>query len=279
TPVVQGPESLEPELIQLDFVNAGPGVWSSGSAAAGEAIDSGIGPYSLSRLCRDAGGEYFAVPVSFSGAETLFGGTSAVGGTTYDRAVLRRYAPLYLPEEGYRKLTAENKALAALVEAARLPRVDPRFDWPSEFMPSEENRFRRALDEAQQPPARLMPRIDKLYETLKAGEPDRDRLTEPRWQAGYDLAMGRAMAAKVRTESFIAMLAVMKQGKSFADPKSTAWMIERADEISVGSALDRLRQRAGECLQRVAREHPGTPWADLAKRELSVPMGWRWGEK
>jgi len=278
-PLVQGPESLEPELIQLDFVTAGPGVWSGESSGADDAIDSGLGPYSLSRLCRETGGEYFAVPVSFSGAETLFGGPQAVRGRMYDPALLRRYAPQYLPKERYRTFVAENRALSALVEAARLARVETRFDWPRELAPKDEVRFRRALDEAQQHPARLMPKIDKLYETLKTGEADRDRLTEPRWQAGFDLAMGRAMAAKVRSESFIAMLAVMKQGKSFTDPKSTTWIIQRADEISVGSALDRLRQRAEEYLQRVVREHPGTPWADLAKRELSVPLGWKWVEK
>lgn len=273
TTVVQGPESLEPELTQVDFVNSGS------SAAGGDAIDSGLGPYSLSRLCRETGGEYFAIPVSFSGAATLFGGSHAVRGMMYDPAALRRYTPQYLSDERYRKLVAENKALTALIEGARLPRVETRFDWPRELTPKDDARFRRSLDEAQQAPARLMPKIDKLYETLKGGEEDRERLTEPRWQAGFDLAMGRAMAAKARTESFIAMLAVMKQGKSFADPKSTAWTIVRADEISVGSALDRLRQRAGEHLQRVVREHPNTPWADFAKRELSVPMGWKWVEK
>jgi hypothetical protein len=91
--------------------------------------------------------------------------------------------------------------------------------------------------------------------------------------------MGRALAAKARTESFVAMLAVMKQGKTFADAKSTAWMIERADEISVSSTLDRLRTRAHEYLNRVVKEHPNTPWAGLAQRELETPIGWKWVEK
>lgn len=31
-------------------------------------------------------------------------------------------------------------------------------------------------------------------------------------------------------------------------------------------------------LQRVVDDHPGTPWAMLAERELAVPLGWKWRE-
>ena len=29
-------------------------------------------------------------------------------------------------------------------------------------------------------------------------------------------------------------------------------------------------------LNRVTKEHEGTPWAMLAKRELDDPLGWKW---
>ena len=38
--------------------------------------------------------------------------------------------------------------------------------------------------------------IQKLYDALIVGEPDRPKLTGARWQAGYDLAMGQVLAAK-----------------------------------------------------------------------------------
>ena len=37
------------------------------------------------------------------------------------------------------------------------------------------------------------------------------------------------------------------------------------------------RQRV-EYLNRVVDDHAGTPWALLAERELSAPMGWGWTE-
>jgi hypothetical protein len=32
-------------------------------------------------------------------------------------------------------------------------------------------------------------------------------------------------------------------------------------------------------LQRVLREHPGTPWALLARTELATPLHWKWDEQ
>ena len=100
----------------------------------------------------------------------------------------------------------------------------------------------------------------------------------PRWQAGYDLALGRVLANKVRAESYNSMLAQAKRGMKFQDDRNNTWQLQPADQISVGSRLEREAELALELLQRVVREHQGTPWALLAERELKQPMGWRWEE-
>jgi hypothetical protein len=74
------------------------------------------------------------------------------------------------------------------------------------------------------------------------------------------------------------MLAKAKQGMKFENPKNDTWDLEPADEISVGSALEKQAKQAKEYLQRVVDQHPGTPWAFFASRELAVPVGWKWVE-
>jgi hypothetical protein len=32
-------------------------------------------------------------------------------------------------------------------------------------------------------------------------------------------------------------------------------------------------------LNRVIKDHPGTPWALLAQRELKDPLGWKWEDR
>jgi hypothetical protein len=107
----------------------------------------------------------------------------------------------------------------------------------------------------------------------------REREESPRWRAGYDLAMGRVLAQKVRTETYNAMLAKAKRGMSFEDPSNNTWVLEPSNEISVGSKWEREAETARQLLRGVVEEHSGTPWALLARRELDVPIGWAWKEE
>jgi len=114
---------------------------------------------------------------------------------------------------------------------------------------------------------------------LLPGMEHRGKETTPRWQAGYDLAMGRVLAQKVRTETYNAMLAQAKRGMAFGDPKNNTWVLTPAAEISVGSRWQREAETAHQLLTTVVQNHPGTPWALLAQQELDTPIGWKWAEE
>src|SRR5205823_1805534 len=136
--------------------------------------------------------------------------------------------------------------------------------------------FSRELSEAQQAAAVLEPKINALFQMLQQGEGDRDKETVARWQAGFDLAMGRTLAMKVRTESYNAMLAAAKRGLKTRDPKNNRFTLKADNDISVGSNYAKLAERAKFYLTRVIKDHADTPWAIEAKRELETPLGWKW---
>src|SRR5205085_9005985 len=166
----------------------------------------------------------------------------------------------------------QNKARSALIQAAASSmQVNAIQQAERRFVKRDEAEFSRALSVAQQEAATLEPKINALYSILQQGEADRDKETIPRWQAGYDLAMGRTLAVKVRTETYNAMLAAAKRGLKPANPKNNTFELKPADEISVGSQYIKLADRAKMYLNRVMKEHEGTPWAMLAKRELDDP--------
>ena len=273
-PVRQGPESFQPELVKLGFT----------ADRGGDApMDSGFGPYSLTRLCYETGGIYFTVHpnrnaqrrVDRQETQTM----TAHLDYFFDSQIMRSYRPDYVSLKEYDRLLKSNKARQALVQAAQFSQVAP-MDSPATWFPKvSEADFANKLSKAQQQAAVLEPKVNQVFEVLKTGEKDRDKLTQPRWQAGYDLAMGRTLAVKVRTEAYNAMLAKAKQGMKFQDPKNDTWELMPADEISVGSALEKQAKQAKTYLERVAKEHDGTPWGMLASRELSVPLGWKWVEK
>ena len=66
--------------------------------------------------------------------------------------------------------------------------------------------------------------------------------------------------------------------KTFSKPESNQWRLVPSEAINAGANVRKMNDKALEYLNRVISEHPGTPWAYLAKVELSDPLGWEWVE-
>jgi hypothetical protein len=260
-------ESYSPERIQLAL---------SGSQNTADLTDSGYGSFALERICRQTGGKFLRLHNGRPPGWKLDPGTGDI-----PSELSAKYAPDYVSEDDYGRLLAENKCRIALHNAALLPPSEGlpavvKVDFPK---PKDEAALAKNITEAQKPAAEHDLAIQKLYDALIAGEPDRSKLTGARWQAGYDLAMGQVLAAKARLDGYNAVLAVLKQGKNFANPNSTRWALEPADEIAASSALDKMAKSSRTYLNRVINEHPGTPWAEIAQRELRYPAGWKLVER
>ncbi|MFM7845222.1 MAG: vWA domain-containing protein [Planctomycetota bacterium] len=272
--VEQGPESLLPERIKLNFAT---------SQEDEEPIDSGFGPYALTRLCYETGGIYFAVHPNRNVSRAVTKGEteafSAHMKYFFDPEVMRKYRPDYVSPDEYKRRVTSNKARQALVEASRASWVSPMESPTLRFVKRSEPELANALTEAQKDAAKVEPKIEALYNILKLGEADREKDNSLRWQAGFDLAMGRVLAVKVRTEAYNAMLAQAKRGLKFKEEKNNTWVLTPADEISIGSQHEKLAEKAKMYLNRVMTDHPGTPWALLAQRELKDKIGWKWVEE
>ena len=271
---VFGPESLHSERVNLPLPVAGYGFRGKPTE---DLIESGFGPFALERLCRAGGGAFLPVRPT-SGTVYGYGGMKfwpTGAEVRFETANLGKYAPDYVSETEYQKLLFENKARAALHEAARIGKAEILDNPNTQFEKGgSEAQLKRRLDEAQQACARVAPQLDRLYDALISGEGDRDKLTGSRWQAEYDYALGRVLAAKVRNDSYNQMIASLKAGKG---PKNTTeYNLEQADSYETSSALKKMADKAKVYLERVVKEHPGTPWAKMAAEDLKAPMGWKW---
>ncbi len=272
-PIRQGPESRYLERIALAFDGFDSGL---------ELLDSGFGPFALQRLCQESGGELLAVrrPGERSYSPTASRRSWPTADIVpYDRHVMRRYAPDMVDEAGYQQLLSQNRACLALHQAAQLPPAEILRNPELHFVKRDEADLKNRLDRAQQAAAKVAPAVDQLYEILAEGAADAERLTSPRWRAGFELALGRVCAAKARIDGYNSMLAALKRGKAFEKADSTTWVLQRSDKTRSSSALENLAERARTLLRRVAEEHQGTPWAQLAAHELETPLGWEWTEQ
>ena len=256
-PVDQGPESAFPQRIDLGF-------WGGGDSRL-DRMSSGFGPYALTRLCAETQGMFLV--------------TQDTDGMTYDPAVMRNYMPDYRPVRTIETEIRSNPAMASLVEAAsralianiNLPAT--RFDAPND------NVLRAQLTEAQKPLAELDYKLRELHQLLDAGSKGRESIKDPRWQASFDLALGRVLAMRVRAHGYNAMSANMKSSpKTFENKESNEWFLDPSDEIATGPQVRKMAEMATSLLEGVVQKHPGTPWATLAEKELSRPFGWKWRE-
>ena len=278
--VSQGPESIAGERLHLDFV---------GDFRDLDMIDSGFGPFHLTRLCYETGGIYFAVHPNRTdpGREVRRWKTKSYAAhLTYffDPEVMRRYKPDYVSNKKYWEDLRKFPSRQALVEAANFTATGDLSSPDTRFVKNNEANFVKEVTRAQRNAALIEPPLNRLYEMLRAGESGRELEESLRWQAGYDLAMGRAIAAKLRAETYNGMLALVKTQKKFSPaadgkPQNNTWVLKSANATETGSQHRKLLEKATMYLQRVVDEHPGTPWAMLAERELAVPIGWKWVER
>jgi len=273
-PVVdQGPETLYPELIKV-----------ASKSAADEPIDSGFGPFSLSKLCASTGGIYFTVHGSRGSKGRVKDAETAPMASRlrhfFDSDAMRQYRPDYLSKANLDKELAANKAKKALVEAAGKSELQPVSAVQTEFPKRDDAQLSASFSEAQKEVARLQPAIDAIHRSLAAGAGDREKIREKRWQAGFDLAMGRVLAAKVRADAYNEVLGQAKSGLVFKHPDSDTWELAPSDELgAISSRMEKLAGEARTYLERVVADHPGTPWAYIASEELKVPLGYAWREK
>jgi hypothetical protein len=276
--VDQGAETPRPERLRLGFVDGRQDF---------EQIDSGFGPFYLTRLCYETGGLYFAVHPNRTGKRRVRWGevSNYASKLTYffDPEIMRRYQPSYVSVQTYNKSLSENKARMALVQASEFTRTGTPLRSPQLRFPRlNEGTFTRLVNEAQKDAAFVVPELDRLMQTLKLGEADREKEDDARWQAGFDLAMGRAIAARLRASTYNEMLALAKTSLKFDTPKdektpqNNTWVLRPSSKVETGSRDAQLAEKARTYLRRVVDEHPGTPWSLIASHELRIPIGWEW---
>ncbi len=256
--VDQGPESFYAEQLDLPF-------WGSKNLPL-ERLSAAQGPYALARLCNESGGIYMITDESRAAYD-------------FDPAVMRSYQPDYRPVEIIRNEVEKNPAKMALIAAINASSVE-RIEAPAvAFRADRDEILRTELTEAQKPLAVLDYRLGQMLGALEQGVKFRDTIKEPRWQASFDLALGRALAIRARAYGYNVMLAEMKSSpKTFSDKKFNQWRLVPSEQIESGPQVKKLADTSRQYLQRVIDEHAGTPWAMIAKHELSQPLGWEWKE-
>jgi hypothetical protein len=227
-------------------------------------LSSGFGPWALSRLCDATGGEYL---IALDETKIRFSAD-----------VMARYRPDYQPTREMERDFKRSVSRMAVVQAAMASRQHKKVDPALTFRAETANILRVALTESQRPCAVNEYQCHQILQLLEAGEKGREEMTDPRWQASYDLAVGQTQAALARSVGLNVRIAQMKVAAPKIDgPNFNTWEIYAVKENQKSTALEKkLAAKAKDFLDRVVKEHKGTPFAHIAQQELERGFGWEW---
>lgn len=143
--------------------------------------------------------------------------------------------------------------------------------------PTDANGLRKALVQEQQEIARRMGQLGDLIEELKKVGTVRGTEASRRWQAHYDYLLARAELQRAALYEYQFVLAEMRREAPPRDPKAhDGWRLLRQEEQRSDLEGRKHTREAHRLLERIIQEHPGTPWAALARRDRDTPLGLQW---
>jgi hypothetical protein len=141
--------------------------------------------------------------------------------------------------------------------------------------PPNEARFKDEIKDYQtREVAALLGELNEALEDLKNAGKDRDKEMSKRWQANYDYVLARMEMQIAYLYEYTTMLGSMRKELPARDPKiHGGWRLASQTTLQGDAAGKRLATDARKILEKLAKDHPDTPWAVLAKRERFTALG------
>lgn len=265
----RGPETADLETLQFDGLHSR---WDE--------LPSGFGSYELARLAKDTGGIYFILP----NEEELRRADKRLE-RVYSITTLKEYVPDYESRAEYfakRQKSDLRRTMYNFINASKQFPFDHHLPVDHNAMTAE---ARQTTIEA----AKRFAQLTEMEKTLKAMEKLRDRETEKRWQAAYDLMLAQTITYQVKAMEYQALLADMVQKKPVPKRKpdkdvNVDWEVHHSSKSwitaeNVKELVDKKKVEAEALLRKVIATHPDTPWADFAQFELNRGFGLDYRER
>ena len=195
----------------------------------------------------------------------------------FDPSRMREYKPDWDRKADYDKRIAESPLRRAILNAGqitqqKLPGMPTLF-----FPPADAPEFKDVMALNQGIAERTAYTVDEALVPINSVFKLRDREISRRWQAHYDLIRGRLLAMKVRCYEYnYACARMKKEPLKFSSPKFNAWRLVPDANIQYSEKAVVAAREAQSLLRRVIEDHPTTPWALLAEREIKDPLGFNW---
>jgi hypothetical protein len=136
--------------------------------------------------------------------------------------------------------------------------------------------FKGQVEGNERQVARIMGRLMEALEEMKAAGETKD--AEPkRWQVNYDFMLARLQAQIAFLFEYQSMLGQMRKELPPRDPNlHGGWRLAATTTLQGDSTGKKLFKDSRKILEKLIKDHAGTPWEVLAKREKLTALGLEW---
>jgi hypothetical protein len=163
------------------------------------------------------------------------------------------------------------KARDALNQQLRGKRL--REEWT---MMGNETLHKQAVKDYQEKEvARTMRELDEALEDLRAaGKDGRAKEKSKRWQANYDYILARLAAQQAYLFEYNSLLGQMRKDLPEKGPRG--WRLASQEKLQGDASGKKLAKEATALWQKLAKDHPGTPWEIVSRRDRLTALGLEW---
>jgi hypothetical protein len=164
----------------------------------------------------------------------------------------------------------------AVKEARRTLRRDLTVMREGYRVPRNESQFKNQVLNDEKEVARILARFDRVHEDMIAVADKRE--AEPkRWQANYDFVLARVEEEIAYLFEYQSMLGQMRKELPPLDKQLyNGWKLAATTSLSGDSAGRKMASSSRKTLDKIIKDHAGTPWEVLAKREKLTALGLEW---
>jgi hypothetical protein len=139
-----------------------------------------------------------------------------------------------------------------------------------------ENQFKQRVLRDEENVARLMLYLNEMLDELRAAGEDRDKETR-HWQANYDFMLARLEAQIAYLYEYQSMLGGIRKEFPPRDPGvHGGWKLAAQMNLQGDATGKKLAKGSRKTLDQLIKDHAGTPWEVLAKREKLTALGLEW---
>jgi hypothetical protein len=202
---------------------------------------------------------------------------------SFDARTLALYRGDEAPQTLVADYTAKHPLRAAVLDAvSQLRRSfatgNDAFSIQEVYAGGNREKLKAEIAGMQSKPAGIYEKLNEALTNLEQIEEDRKSEPSRRWQAHFDYLHAELliriafvyeydlMLGKIRTDSL-----PMPEGFT-----PSGWRLAPQENLQSGKEMREKRAQALKILDKIIKEHSGTPWAVLAKRDRIQTLGLRW---